>query len=646
MIKKAQTDRIKVTNKQYITTPIYYVNDVPHLGHGYTTVVADTLARYWRQQNVPTYFLTGTDEHGQKIAKTAEEQGSTPKKLADRVVKRFQETWKLLHTSEDDFIRTTEERHKKSVQQMWQRIQAAGDIYLGSYEGLYCVADEAFYTEKEVIDGLSPTGRPVEKVQEPSYFFRLSRYQEKLLAWYRSNPDVIAPKERYNEIISFVEGGLNDLSISRTRVSWGVQVPDDPDHTIYVWLDALTNYISALGGPDAIAADSFWPATHLIGKDILRFHAVYWPAFLMSAGLPLPKKIFAHGWWTIEGEKMSKTTRNVVDPAMLVEEYGVDAVRYFLLREVPFGSDGDFSHKALIGRINADLANDLGNMVSRVSGMVQRFSHGHCQAIDVNQEVLAKAEQMHKTVQRYMTELAFHRALESIWAYIAYINQFIEVEAPWAQFKKSDQEALNKTLYSCLYAIREISLSLLPFIPVSSNKILNWLTEADSTIQFQTIKTELAAVQPLFPRIDEKEMTAKLDQVHKMMTTEEKTQAPDISASKFIPEAVADTIEFDAFMAIDLRAGKIIAAEDIVKSKKLLKLSVDIGGVEPRQIIAGIKQHYTPTELIDKKVVVVANLKPAKLMGLLSEGMILAASDANGLRLVDPGDALPGAQVK
>jgi methionyl-tRNA synthetase len=464
----------------YVTTPIYYVNDVPHIGHAYTTVAADVIARFKRLKGERVFFLTGTDEHGQKIERTARASGEEPIELANRVVVRFKELWKKLNISNDDFIRTTEERHIKSVTELFRRVFEKGDIYLGEYEDWYCVFDETFWTETQLGGSrLCPDcGRPVERLKEESYFFRLSKYEKPLLEFYERNPDFIQPPFRRNEVISFVKGGLRDLSISRTTFSWGIPVPNNPRHVIYVWFDALTNYITAPGFPDDMERFSeIWPADiHLVGKDILRFHAIYWPAFLMSAGLPLPKKVFAHGWWTVEGEKMSKSKGNVVDPNDIVDEFGADVLRYFLLREVPFGLDGDFSRTALIGRVNGELANGLGNLVSRSLGMIERYMGGRVpepmlSVEGYEQRVREKAMETARQVEDAMEEIAFHRALNAIWDFIGFMNKYVDESAPWLLEKSGDRERLSLVLWTLVESVRILALLLYPFIPSSSREI-------------------------------------------------------------------------------------------------------------------------------------------------------------------------------
>jgi len=467
----------------YVTTPIYYVNDVPHIGHAYTTIACDVMARFVRLDGKDVRFLTGTDEHGQKVQQVAHERGIEPQAFTDELSQRFRDLVADMGMSNDDFIRTTEERHRLAVQDLWRKLVAAGDIYLGGYAGWYAVRDEAFYTESELVDGKAPTGAPVEWVEEPSYFFKLSAWQEKLLTFYEEHPDFIAPVSRRNEVISFVKGGLQDLSISRTSFSWGVPVPDDPDHVMYVWLDALTNYMTALGYPDqdADAYKKFWPeAVHIIGKDILRFHAVYWPAFLLAAGLQPPKRVFAHGWWTIEGQKMSKSLGNALDPYELIETYGLDQLRYFVLREVPFGNDGDFSRAAMINRINADLANDYGNLCQRVLSMIAKNCGGEAPRPQLGSEneddivLHREAEALLGVVREHVGKQALHKALEAIFDVVGLANRYVDSQAPWA-LKKTDPERMATVLYNLAETIRRLALLTQAFMPTSSEKILDQL---------------------------------------------------------------------------------------------------------------------------------------------------------------------------
>jgi len=502
-----------------LTTPIYYVNDVPHIGHAYTTLACDVLARYQRGRGAEVFFLTGTDEHGQKVEKAAQAKGETPLELADRVVKRFQSLWEKLNIDYTDFIRTSQERHKVAVQEIFRTIQAKGDIYLGEYEDWYCTPCETFWTETQLMDGNCPDcGRPTEKLKESSYFFRMSRYQEQLLAHIAANPDFIQPKSRRNEILSFVREGLRDLSISRTSFSWGIPVPGDERHVIYVWFDALTNYISALGYPRDPHGNyaAFWPCdVHVIGKDILRFHTVYWPTFLMAAGLPLPKKVFAHGWWTVEGQKMSKSLANVVEPNMLIDKYGVDAIRYFLLREVPFGLDGDFSHAALVHRINADLANDLGNLVSRSTAMLSKYFGGCLPApgvaVELDRALQERCLAAFAQVEAQMNELAFNKALQLIWELVGAANKYIDDTTPWTLAKDAAQhERLGTVMYTLLEAVRVIGLLITPFMPDTGAKIrtILGLDPAQGTTCGEEVwgglspGTTVAKAEPLFPRIE------------------------------------------------------------------------------------------------------------------------------------------------
>ena len=502
----------------YVTTPIYYVNDVPHIGHAYTTIACDVLARYKRSRGFRVAFLTGTDEHGQKVETAARANGETPLELADRVVKRFQALWDKLDISHTDFIRTSQERHKHTVQEQFRTIAAKGDIYLGEYVDWYCTPCETFWTETQLIDGNCPDcGRPTNRLKEESYFFRMSKYQEQLLKHIEDNPDFIQPKSRRNEIISFVREGLRDLSISRTSFSWGIPVPDNDKHVLYVWFDALTNYISALGYPEDKDGKfaAFWPAVHVIGKDILRFHTVYWPTFLMAAGLPLPKKVFAHGWWTVEGQKMSKSLRNVVEPHMLVDKYGVDAIRYFLLREVPFGLDGDFSHNALIHRINSDLANDLGNLVSRSTAMLGKYFDGVLPepgpVEDRDRPLQEQFAATLKAVDEHMDELAFNKALMAIWELISAGNKYIDETAPWALAKDPAQrDRLARVLYNLLESIRAVALLIDPFMPRTGQKILANLGCTSDSLAYDLQNqwgglepgTRIDKAPPLFPRIE------------------------------------------------------------------------------------------------------------------------------------------------
>ena len=500
----------------FITTPIYYVNDSPHIGHAYTTLSCDVLARFMRLDGHDVHFLTGTDEHGQKVEKSAAAAGLDPQAFTDRVSAEFKALAEKLNCSFDNFIRTTEARHTRSCQALWQKLVENGEIYLGKYAGWYAVRDEAFYAESELVDGKAPTGADVEWVEEPSYFFRLSAWQDRLLAWYEANPEAVAPRSRRNEVISFVRSGLKDLSISRTGFSWGIPVPGNPAHVIYVWLDALVNYITALGYPEVESGDyaTYWPAdVHIVGKDILRFHTVYWPAFLMAAGLEPPRRVFAHGWWTVEGQKMSKSLGNGIPPDVLVGRYGVDPARYFLLRELPFGSDGDFSHRAVVGRLNGDLANDFGNLAQRVLVMISRNcgarvpEHGELDRADM--ALLEAARGLLETVRGHISEQAFHLALEAIWRVVGDANRYVDEQAPWV-LSRSDPARMHTVLYTLAETLRHLAILAQPFVPGAAGKLLDQLAVSAEARDFVSLRasplapgTPLPKPEGIFPRFVE-----------------------------------------------------------------------------------------------------------------------------------------------
>jgi methionyl-tRNA synthetase len=636
----------------FVTTPIFYVNDVPHIGHAYTVIAADVLARYKRMAGYDVFFLTGTDEHGQKIEKAAAARGEDPKALADRLSDRFRALWRELDVSYDDFIRTTEPRHRAAVHAMYARLKEAGAIYLGEYEGLYCIPCESFWTELQLVDGRCPDcGREVEKVTEPSYFFRMSHYAARLLEHIDRHPEFVSPPSRRNEVVRFVEGGLKDLSISRTGVSWGIPLPDNPGHVVYVWLDALVNYLTATGFPEP-GFERRWPAqVHIIGKDILRFHAVYWPSFLMGAGLPLPDRVVSHGWWTIDGEKMSKSRGNVIDPKAVADHVGVDALRYFLLREVPFGRDGDFSVQALVGRHNTDLANDLGNLLSRAVSMVHRYRGGTVPTPgDVEDPAAARLhrgadglfgafEAAFDDLDRSGRGLQYDQALAAVWEVVSAANLYIHESAPWDLAKAGDDARLDRVLYTALEALRLAALYLHPFMPGTAARIRAQLGLAPLPEALDLVAaskwggteggTKLPKPEPLFPRIDPDTVPAGLTVGAEPEPTEAPVQPAEgnpAQASQAKPQAEpeSDFISIHDFAKVRLKVGTVTAAEAIRKADKLLKLQVDIGG-ETRQVVAGIARRFTPEELIGKQVVVVTNLRPAKLMGVESQGMILAA---------------------
>ncbi len=646
-----------MTKKFYITTPIYYVNARPHIGHTYTTIACDTLARRHRMLGDDTYFLTGTDEHGQKIERAAAAAGKTPQQFADEVSGEFRALWKRMGLTNDDFIRTTEDRHKKSVQALFRKLSENGYIYKGSYTGQYCVSDE-MYVDVPPGAPCPECGRITETVHEENYFFKLSAFQEKLLQLYAEQPEWIRPETRRNEVISFVKGGLKDLSISRSTFSWGIPVPDDPKHVIYVWLDALANYITALGygAEDHAKYDKYWPAdVQMIGKEIVRFHCVYWPAFLMAAGLPLPKGIVAHGWLLFAESKMSKSRGNIVRSETTLDVLGADALRYFLLREVVFGSDGSFSFDALVQRYNSDLANGLGNLASRTLTMIKRYFKGEvpypsltAARRPVDDAIAEIAKDIIDDYNVLFDQFQFSKALEVAWGLVASIDKYIVENEPWALGEKQDEDSrarLATVLYTSAEALRVVTALAHPVIPDSTARIWTQLGLGDirkfdlTTLKWGQLKlgTKLGEVQPVFPRADKSavERMQKMEEQGHPATTavaESKPEAasPGAVATQVVaPKAPATTpdgkISIDDFVKVELRVGVVKVAEKVEKADKLLRLEVDIGS-EVRQIVAGIAEAYAPETLIGRKVVIVANLAPRKLRGLESNGMIVAAS--------------------
>ncbi|HWG96054.1 MAG TPA: methionine--tRNA ligase [Nitrospira sp.] len=649
----------------YVTTPIYYVNDVPHIGHAYTTVAADVLARYWRLRGHEVFFLTGLDEHGQKVQQAAAKAGIAPQAHCDKLAPKFETLWKKLNVSNNAFIRTTDPEHKFIVQRYLQQLYDKKLIYKDSYTGWYCTFDERFWTEKDVESGLCPDcKRPVEKLSEHNYFFKMGQYQDRLIEHIKSNQDFIRPESRRNEVLGFLQNQkLGDLSISRpkSRLSWGIELPFDNNYVTYVWFDALVNYISALEylPRENPAGNRFWPANiHLVGKDILTTHAVYWSTMLMALNLPLPETIFAHGWWTVDGEKMSKSRGNVVDPNKMADEFGTDAFRYFLLREVPFGQDGDFSLTGMVARINSDLANGLGNLLSRTLTLIERTQAGLLPAPGLMKPAERELEQatlslLNEVMPRHFDQLEFNRVLEAIWHVVQLANQYVDKTAPWNLAKnQSDAEQLRTVLYTMAETLRCISLAAYPVIPKSAQSICSQLgISAEFTSPLLRSKIEWGGLKPgtlihkgpsLFPRIESKPGARPVTE--SSVPSQPTPTAPTATAVPAPPAPPQITI--DEFMKIQLKTAKVLSAERVPKSEKLIKLQVSLG-TEQRQIVAGIGKKYDPDALIGKTIVIVANLKPAKLMGIESQGMVLAAgdTDVHGLLTIQE-EVDPGTKVK
>ena len=639
----------------YITTPIYYPSTNLHIGNTYTTVAADAIARFKRLTGHEVMFLTGTDEHGQKIERIANEKGITPKEHVDEIVAGIKDLWKMMNISYDKFIRTTDDYHVKAVQEIFKKLYDQGDIYKDSYEGLYCTPCESFWTETQLVNGNCPDcGRPVEKAKEEAYFFKMSKYADRLIQYIEEHPDFIQPESRKNEMLNnFLRPGLQDLCVSRTSFTWGIPVSFDEKHVIYVWIDALSNYITALGygQENQELYNKFWPAdVHLIGKDILRFHTIYWPIMLMALGLELPKQVFGHGWLLVDGGKMSKSKGNVVEPVVLVNMFGADAVRYYLLREIPFGSDGLFNNEIFIKKVNTDLANDLGNLLSRTIAMVYKYFDGVIQAPTckeaIDDELINLALSTPGKVEASIDALKIPEALESIWTLISRANKYIDETTPWILAKDEEKkERLGTVLYNLLETLRFVSVMISPFLTETSVKINDQLNTKVTT--WESLKEFNGTVagdkvvkgDVIFPRIDVEEKLAELEALK---------PAPVKPANEeLVKNPIKEEITIDDFDKIDLRVVKVLECEPVKKAKKLLKLKVDLGG-EERQVISGIAQYYKPEELVGKYVVLVANLKPVKLRGELSQGMILAAapSDDSELLLVNPGEMLTGSQVR
>lgn len=651
----------------YITTPIYYPSGNLHIGHAYSTVAGDVIARYKRMQGYDVRYLTGTDEHGQKIQEKAQKAGKTEIEYLDEMIAGIKQLWAKLEISNDDFIRTTEERHKHVVEQVFERLLKQGDIYLGEYEGWYSVPDETYYTESQLVDpqyengkiigGKSPdSGHEVELVKEESYFFNISKYTDRLLEFYDQNPDFIQPPSRKNEMINnFIKPGLADLAVSRTSFNWGVHVPSNPKHVVYVWIDALVNYISALGylSDDESLFNKYWPADiHLMAKEIVRFHSIIWPILLMTLDLPLPKKVFAHGWILMKDGKMSKSKGNVVDPNILIDRYGLDATRYYLMRELPFGSDGVFTPEAFVERTNFDLANDLGNLVNRTISMINKYFDGELPAYqgplhELDEEMEAMALETVKNYTESMESLQFSVALSTVWKFISRTNKYIDETTPWVLAKDDSQkDMLGNVMAHLVENIRYAAVLLRPFLTHAPKEIFEQLNinnpqfmEFSSLEQYGVLTESIMVTgqpKPIFPRLDsEAEIAYIKESMQPPATEEEKEEIPS-----------KPQIDIKDFDKVEIKAATIIDAEHVKKSDKLLKIQVDLDS-EQRQIVSGIAKFYTPDDIIGKKVAVVTNLKPAKLMGQKSEGMILSAEKDGVLTLVSLPSAIPnGAVIK